>query len=111
MAHEDESGAVLSSGVQTVETGGLDGLGGDGLGDSFLVGVDDGGIAAHLAQQRLGDGDGLELIAVAVHHLHHLVVLSAMHQMGGLDDRFFTPLATARSRACSMLSIFSPSRA
>ena len=87
MAHEDEGGAVRSSGVQTVETGGLDGLSGDGLGDSLLVGVDDGGIAAHLAQQRLGDGDGLELIAVAVHHLHHLVVLRAVHQMGGLDDQ------------------------
>ena len=83
VAHEDEGGAVRSSGVQTVETGGLDGLSGDGLGDSLLVGVDDGGIAAHLAQQRLGDGDGLELVAVAVHHLHHLVVLSAMHQTVG----------------------------
>ena len=28
-----------------------------------------------------------KLIAVAVHHLHHLVVLRTMHQMGGLDDQ------------------------
>ena len=87
MAHENEGGAIRSSGIHAVEASGLDGLSGDRLGDSLLVGVDDGGIAAHLAQQRLGDSDRLELVAVAVHQLHHLVVLRAVHQVGGLDDQ------------------------
>ena len=87
MAHEDESGAVLSSSVQTVETGGLDGLGGDGLGDSFLVGVDDGGIGADLAEHRLCDGDGFKLILVCLDGFAHLVILRTVHQVRRLDDK------------------------
>lgn len=87
MAHEDECGLLGSGGIQAVETGILHGSSGDGFGDGFLVGVDDGGVCADLTQQGLGHGDGLELVAVAVDHLHHLVVLGTVHQVGGLDDQ------------------------
>ena len=105
MAHENEGSAIRSSGIHAVEASGLDGLSGDCLGDSLLVGVDDGGIAAHLAQQRLGDSDRLELVAVAVHQLHHLVVLRAVHQVGGLDDQILHAVVTAKVIGVSLFTL------
>ena len=87
VAHEHEGHAGLLGGGQVLVLGLLQGGGHNGLGDGFLVGVDDGGVSAHLAQQRLGDAHGLELVLVLLHSLHQLVVLGAVHQVGGLDDK------------------------
>ena len=87
VTHKDESGLVGSGSGGAVVTGFLHGSSGDGLGDVFLILVDDGDVRADLAQQGLSHGDGLELVTVGVDHLHHLVVLSAVHQVGGLDDQ------------------------
>ena len=87
MAHEHEGDLLGSGGVQAVVTGILHGGLGHGLGNHFLVGVDHGGVRADLAQQGLSHGNALELVAVGVDHLHHLVVLGTVHQMGGLHDQ------------------------
>ena len=86
VAHKDKGDLLLSGSVQAVETGILHSGSGNGLGNSFLVGVDDGSVGTDLAQQGLGNGDALELVLVFVDHLHHLVVLCTVHQVGGLDD-------------------------
>ena len=61
--------------------------GDDGLGNGFLIGVDDGGVASHLTQHGLGDLNGLELVTNLVNGGAHLVVLSTVHQMGGLHHQ------------------------
>ena len=61
--------------------------GDDGLGNGFLVGVDDGGVASHLTQHGLGDLNGLELVTNLVNGGAHLIVLSTVHQMGGLHHQ------------------------
>ena len=87
MAHKDKGDLLLSGGLQAVETGILHSGSGNGLGNSFLVGVDDGSVGTDLAQQGLSNGDALKLVLVLVDHLHHLVVLCTVHQVGGLDDQ------------------------
>ena len=99
MAHKDKGGAVRSSGSGVVISGGLDSLGGDGGGYGLLVGVDDGGIFADLAQQGFGNGNAVELVPVLLNRLAHLVVLGAVHQVRRLDNQILAPLATARSSA------------
>ena len=43
-------------------------------------------VAERLAEGT-GDDDGLELVGIALQHAAQLVVLGAMHQMGGLHDQ------------------------
>ena len=77
-----------------------DGSGGDGLGDSFLVGVDDGGVGADLAEHRLCDGDGFKLDRLYASMASHISSYSApCIRCVGWTTRFLTPLATARSSA------------
>ena len=87
MAHKDKGDLVRSSGIQTVVAGFLHGSSGDSLGNVFLILIDDGGIGTDLAQQGLSHSDRFKLVAVGVDHFHHFVVLSAVHQVGGLDDQ------------------------
>ena len=87
VTHKDESGFIGSGSGGAVVTGILHSGSGNGLGNSFLICVDDGSICAHLAQQGLGHSNALKLVAVLVQHLVHLVVLCTVHQMGGLHDQ------------------------
>ena len=87
MAHKDKGDLVRSSGIQTVVAGFLHGSSGDSLGNIFLILIDDGSIGTDLAQQGLSHSDRFKLVAVGVDHFHHFVILSAVHQVGGLDDQ------------------------
>ena len=87
MAHKDKGDLVRSSGIQTVVAGFLHGSSGNSLGNVFLILIDDGGVGADLTQQGLSHSDRFKLVAVGVDHFHHLVVLSTVHQVGGLDDQ------------------------
>ena len=87
VAHEHKGG--LGGGGLLQGPGlGIGDCGGDHiLGNGRLVGVDHLGVGADLAQQGLGDLDGFDFGLILRHHLHHLVILGAVHQMGGLDDQ------------------------
>ena len=87
MTHKDESSLICSGSSGAVITGVLHSGSGNGLGNSFLIRIDDGSICAHLAQQGLGHSNALKLVAVLVQHLVHLVILGTVHQMGGLHDQ------------------------
>ena len=86
VAHEDERGARFLRGVEALKACVCNSGGCDGLGDGFLVGVDDGSVRANLAEHRLCDGDGFKLVAVSVDHFAHFVIFCAVHQVGRLDD-------------------------
>ena len=87
MAHKHKGGAVRSGSSGILITGGLDGLCRDGGGYGLLVLVDNGGIAANLAQQGLGNGNALKLVLILVNGLAHLVILGTVHQVGRLDNQ------------------------
>ena len=87
MTHKDESSLICSGSSGAVVTGILHSGSGNGLGNSFLICVDDGSICADLTQQGLCHSNALKLVAVLVQHLVHLVVLCTVHQMGGLHDQ------------------------
>ena len=87
VAHEHESGLGGVGCLQGIERRVFDRSGGHILGDGGLVGVDHAGVGSHFAQQGLGDLDGLDLVFILRDHLHHLVVLRPVHQVGGLDDQ------------------------
>ena len=86
VAHEDERGASFLGSLERVKAACLDRGGGDGLGDNFLVGVDDGRVAADLAEQGLCDGDRFEPVAILVDGSTHFVILRAVHQVRRLHD-------------------------
>ena len=87
MAHEDKSSAVLSGLLGALVAGLFQSGSDNSLGNGFLVGIDDGGIGADLTQHGLGNHDGLDLVLVLLQSLAHLVVLSAVHQVGGLHNQ------------------------
>ena len=86
VAHEHERSARVLRGVKALEAGIGDGGSGDGLGNSFLVGIDDGSVGADFAKQRLGNGDGFKLVLILLDGFAHLVILCAMHQVRRLDN-------------------------
>ena len=87
VAHEHKSSAVRGGLVAALVPGVGQSGGHQRFGGGGLVGVDDGGVVTHGAQHRLGHGDGFELVAVRVQSFHHLVVLGAVHQVGGLHQQ------------------------
>ena len=87
VAHEHEGHALLFGLGELLEAGGLNGSGDHGLGDGLLVGVDVAAGGADLTEQRLGNGHGLKFVLVLLQRFHQLVVLGAVHQVGGLDDK------------------------
>ena len=89
VTHKHKRHTIGSGGSRIGITGGLDSFGRNSLRHSLLVLVDDGGIAAHLAQQRFGNDDALKLILVVLDGFAHFVVLGTVHQMGGLHDQIF----------------------
>ena len=86
VTHEDESGAGFLSSVNAFKAGVCNSGSSDRLGNSFLVGVDDGSVGTNFAEHRLCDGNGLELILVLLERFAHLVVLCAVHQVGRLNN-------------------------
>ncbi len=86
VTQENKGGAGFPGGIQALSACGFDGFGGDGLGDGFLVGIDDRGVRTDLAQKRLCDGDRLELAAISFDRFAHLVILCAVHQMRRLNN-------------------------
>ena len=93
MAHEHDGGAVLLGGMEAGEARFLHGLVHHGQGHGLLVVVHLGGVLAHLAQQGLGHGDGFKLVGILLHSRHQLVVLGAVHQMGGLHQQVLHAVA------------------
>ena len=89
VAHEHERSARVLRGVKALEAGIGDGGSGDGLGNSFLVGIDDGSVGADFAKQRLGNGDGFKLVLILLDGFAHLVVLGTVHQVRRLDNEVF----------------------
>ena len=87
VTHQHVSHTGLLGGGGGLVTALAQSSGDDGLGNGFLVGVDDGGVVAHLTQHRLGDLNGLELVTNLVDGVAHLVVLSTVHQMSGLHHQ------------------------
>ena len=60
VAHEDERGARVLRGVEALKARIGNGRSGDRLGNGFLVGVDNGGVGADLAEHRLRDGEKID---------------------------------------------------
>ena len=86
VTHEHERGTGVLGGIKALEAGIGNSRSGDGLGNSFLVGIDDGSVGADFAKQRLGNGDGFKLVLILLDGFAHLVILCAMHQVRRLDN-------------------------
>ena len=69
----------------------------------FRSGVDDGGVAADLAQQGFGNGNAVEFVFVLLNSLAHLVVLGTVHQVRRLDDQI--PDAVGNGAVQSLLHV------
>ena len=87
VTHQHKSGS-LSGSLRRIRKAGIRRSGcNNGLSDSFLVGIDDGGIGANLTQQGLCHSDALKLIFIGSQNIHHLVIFRTVHQMGGLHNQ------------------------
>ena len=103
VAHQHKGRAVIGGSLQRIIIRRFHSGGHHSLGHSLFVGVDHGGIAAHFAQQRLGNGNGFKLVGVAVYGLGHFVILSAVHQVRGLHHQML--YAVCHSAVQSLLHI------
>ena len=87
VAHENNSGAVHTGFRNALISRILNSLCNDCLCNGFFIFIDDRRILADFAQQGLRDADSLKITCDSLNGIHELIILSAMHQVCGLNDK------------------------
>ena len=89
MSHEYKCGSVFFCCLEAFKSGHFHGFFNHCLGDSFLVLINDCFTLTDFPQKGLRDDDILKVSPDSIHCCRKLVILCAVHQVRGLNDKIF----------------------